>query len=102
MKPGKPPSLTRRDLIGGATRFNDIHRGIPRMSPSLLSKRLKDLEAIGLIERRREKDRTKIEYHPTQAGLEVKPIIELFGAWGQRWPPATRSLAKLHVLVRNL
>ncbi len=77
--------LIMRDLIGGATRFNEIHRGVPRMSPSLLSKRLKDLEAIGLIERRRQGDRHRREYRPTQAGLEIKPIIEMYGVWGQRW-----------------
>ncbi len=77
--------LILRDLLAGARRFNDIRRGVPRMSPSLLSKRLKDLEALGLIGRQRNGTTGVVEYFPTAAGLEVEPIVELYGAWGQRW-----------------
>ncbi len=77
--------LILRDLLGGAQRFNEIRRGVPRMSPTLLSKRLKGLEACGLIVRRRAPKTGVVEYLPTPAGLEVAPIIELYGAWGQRW-----------------
>jgi len=77
--------LILRDLLGGARRFNDIRRGVPRMSPSLLSKRLKYLESAGLIARRRVRGSKVAEYVPTPAGREVQPIIELYGAWGQRW-----------------
>mgnify|MGYP006381407429 FL=1 len=41
-----------RELVGGSTRFNDLRRGVPKMSPTLLSRRLKELEAAGVIERR--------------------------------------------------
>jgi DNA-binding HxlR family transcriptional regulator len=77
--------LIMRDLLGGAQRFNDIRRGVPRMSPSLLSKRLKDLEAAGLIVRRNRGESGIVEYFPTPAGLEVQPIVEFYGVWGQRW-----------------
>ena len=77
--------LILRDILGGARRFNEIRKGVPRMSPTLLSKRLKSLEACGLIVRRRAPKNGNVEYLPTQAGLEVTPIIELYGAWGQRW-----------------
>ena len=77
--------LILRDLLGGARRFNDIRRGVPRMSPTLLSKRLKELQSLGLIERREGKQKGVVEYCPTRAALEVEPIIELYGAWGQRW-----------------
>ena len=40
-----------RELIAGSTRFNDLRRGVPKMSPTLLSQRLKELEAIGIVER---------------------------------------------------
>ncbi|HEX9169152.1 MAG TPA: helix-turn-helix domain-containing protein, partial [Roseiarcus sp.] len=40
-----------RELVVGSTRFNDLRRGVPRMSPALLSKRLKDLEAAGIVTR---------------------------------------------------
>jgi DNA-binding HxlR family transcriptional regulator len=74
-----------RDILGGARRFNEIRRGVPRMSPTLLSNRLKSLEAFGLIVRRTSSRTGIVEYAPTQAGLEVRPIVELYGAWGQRW-----------------
>ena len=77
--------LLLRDILGGARRFNEIRRGVPRMSPTLLSSRLKSLEAFGLIVRRTAPESGVIEYSPTQAGLEVTPIVELYGAWGQRW-----------------
>jgi DNA-binding HxlR family transcriptional regulator len=77
--------LILRDLLGGARRFNEIRKGVPRMSPTLLSKRLKSLEDCGLITRQPASAAGVVEYHPTPAGLEVRPIIELYGAWGQRW-----------------
>jgi DNA-binding HxlR family transcriptional regulator len=42
-----------RELVAGSTRFNELRRGVPRMSPALLSKRLKDLEAAGILTRTR-------------------------------------------------
>ena len=77
--------LILRDILGGARRFNEIRKGVPRMSPTLLSQRLKSLEAHGLINRRNSGGKGGIQYEPTQAGLEVQPIIELYGVWGQRW-----------------
>ena len=44
--------LVLRELLAGSTRFNDLRKGVPRMSPALLSKRLKELEDGGIIERR--------------------------------------------------
>ena len=75
-----------RELICGSTRFNDLRRGVPRMSPALLSQRLKDLEAHGIVSRVAAKDDPSVfEYHLTRAGEELRPIIEAFGVWGQRW-----------------
>lgn len=75
-----------RELICGSTRFNDLRRGVPRMSPALLSQRLKDLEAHGIVRRVAAKeDPSVFEYHLTRAGEELRPIIEAFGVWGQRW-----------------
>lgn len=71
--------LVVRELLCGSTRFNDLRRGVPLMSPSLLSKRLKNLERVGVVERR------DGEYHLTAAGEELRPLIELMGVWGQRW-----------------
>jgi DNA-binding HxlR family transcriptional regulator len=77
--------LVVRELLCGSVRFNDLQRGVPRMSPSLLSRRLKDLEHAGIIERRRAKKGRGWEYHPTDAGRELMPIVEGMGFWAQRW-----------------
>jgi DNA-binding HxlR family transcriptional regulator len=83
-----------RELVMGTTRFNDLRRGMPRMSPALLSQRLKELEAAGIIERRRGKTDAH-EYHLTEAGRELEPIVIGFGVWGQRWIEKDVSLQHL-------
>jgi DNA-binding HxlR family transcriptional regulator len=85
-----------RELIAGSTRFNDLRRGVPRMSPALLSKRLRDLEVAGIVRRVASHDDPTIrEYHLTNAGRELKPVIESIGIWGQHWVDAQLSLANL-------
>lgn len=76
--------LIIRDLAAGATHFSEIRRGVPLMSPTMLSRRLKQLEAEGVIEKRPAKGR-KATYHLTRQGMEFVPMIELLGTWGQRW-----------------
>jgi DNA-binding HxlR family transcriptional regulator len=76
--------LVIRELLCGSTRFNDLRRGVPLMSPSLLSKRLKTLERVGVIERRPAAASHTVEYVLTPAGEELRPIIESMGVWGQR------------------
>lgn len=77
--------LVLRELLFGSHRFNDLCRGVPLMSRSLLAKRLRELEAAGVVERRRVPGREAHEYHLTPAGEELRPIIVGLGAWGQRW-----------------
>lgn len=77
--------LVIRELLCGSTRFNDLRRGVPLMSPSLLSKRLKTLERVGVVERRTSGERAAVEYFLTPAGKELRPIVEAMGSWGQRW-----------------
>jgi DNA-binding HxlR family transcriptional regulator len=87
-----------RELIAGSTRFNDLRRGVPRMSPALLSQRLKDLEAAGILARvSSASDRGAFEYQLTAAGRELRPIVEAFGIWGQRRIEAELSLQHLDV-----
>ena len=76
--------LVIRELLSGSHRFNDIQRGVPLMSPALLTKRLKTLELCGIIERRPLAGGGH-EYHLTEAGEELRPWVELMGVWGQRW-----------------
>lgn len=79
-------ALVLRELAWGATRFSEIQRGVPLMSPTLLSRRLKQLEAEGIVERRQEgAGRRGARYHLTPAGQEFAPVVEALGVWGQRW-----------------
>jgi DNA-binding HxlR family transcriptional regulator len=71
--------LVIRELLDGSTRFNEIQRGVPLMSSSLLSKRLRTLEIEGVIEHRGN------EYVLTKAGEELRPLVELMAVWGERW-----------------
>ncbi len=64
--------LVIRELLSGSRRFNDIHRGVPLMSPALLTKRLKTLEQCGVLERRSLAEGGH-EYHLTQVGEELRP-----------------------------
>lgn len=72
-------------LIDGYRRFNEIHRGMPRMSASLLSQRLAQLEEAGIAERRPLPGGRGYEYFPTKAGWELEPLIMDLAVWGQRW-----------------
>lgn len=85
-----------RELIAGSTRFNDLRRGVPKMSPTLLSKRLKELEAAGIIERRPLKSgKGAFEYQMTASGKDLRPVVEAMGFWGQKWVDARLSLKNL-------
>ena len=75
--------LVVREILCGSQRFNDIRRGVPRMSPTLLAQRLRKLEEIGVV--RRERGRAGQEYHLTEAGEELRPIVMHLGHWGARW-----------------
>ena len=77
--------LVVRELLCGSVRFNDLQRGVPRMSSSLLSRRLKALEHAGIVERRPGAKGQGSEYHLTDAGRELLPILEGMGTWAQRW-----------------
>jgi DNA-binding HxlR family transcriptional regulator len=88
--------LLLRELVCGSSRFNDLRRGVPRMSPALLSKRLKELEAAGIVTRSPVDSEPGVyEYLLTEAGRELKPVIEAIGCWGHRWIDLEASLKKL-------
>jgi len=75
--------LIVRELLCDEQSFNSLRKGVPLMSPSLLSSRLKMLESAGVI--RRDKTERGIMYSLTEGGEELRPIIEQLGVWGQRW-----------------
>jgi len=75
--------LLLRDLLGGINRFSELQKGVPLMSPSLLSRRLKEFESCGLIER--VPVNGSYRYHATEAAKELRPVLYLLAVWGQRW-----------------
>lgn len=84
-----------RELLAGSTRFNDLRKGVPRMSPALLSTRLKELELAGVLERRKTKDPKVFDYLLTEAGRDLHGVVMGVGMWGQRWVEARVSLKNL-------
>ena len=88
--------LVLRELIAGSTRFNDLRRGVPRMSPTLLSARLKELEASGILRILLDSAGPgQNEYSLTESGRDLAAVIESVGVWGQRWIEAHLSLDNL-------
>lgn len=85
-----------RELCAGSTRFNDLRRGVPRMSSALLSTRLRELERHGVLERVLVQKRPEIfEYRLTESGEELGPVIGAIGIWGHRWVESDPSLENL-------
>ncbi|TCN57950.1 HxlR family transcriptional regulator [Rhodococcus sp. SMB37] len=75
--------LIVRELVLGSEHFNELRRGLPRMSPTLLSKRLHQLAAAGIVERTT--NGSNVRYVLTPAGRGLEPVVEALGTWGARW-----------------
>ncbi|MDH4228203.1 MAG: helix-turn-helix transcriptional regulator [Nitrospirota bacterium] len=89
--------LIIRGLLGGATRFNTIHRGVSRISPTVLNKRLQELEAAGIIVKKRIREQRGYEYHLTECGRDLGPLVMGLGEWGMRWARSTMTDEELDV-----
>jgi DNA-binding HxlR family transcriptional regulator len=87
-------TLVIREMLCGSTRFNDLRRGVPRMSPTLLSKRLKDLQSAGIIVAA-PNSAGIVEYRLSPAGEDLREVIMTIGSWGQRW-------VESHLTLKNL
>jgi DNA-binding HxlR family transcriptional regulator len=87
-------ALILREMLCGTTRFNDLRRGVPLMSPTLLSKRLKELTEAGVIAVTRGQHGV-VEYKLTEAGEDLRGVIMSLGTWGQRWVESSLSLKNL-------
>lgn len=83
-------ALLLRELLSGSQRFNDIKRGVPLMSPTLLSKRLAELERAGVI-----RHDSGGCYTLTAAGEDLREVVMALGTWGQRWIESSLSLENL-------
>lgn len=75
--------LVIRELVCGSERFNELRRGLPRMSPTLLSKRLNQLVRAGIVDR--QTDGKGVRYGLTDAGRELESVVKAIGVWGTRW-----------------
>ena len=75
--------LVVRELLVGSQHFNDLRRGVPKMSPALLSKRLQALTRAGVVDRSEVDGRTC--YTLTQCGRELHDVVQVLADWGVRW-----------------
>jgi len=74
-----------REMFFGSTRYSEIQRYIPNISPSLLRTRLRFLEDQGLVMRKRSASGNRYEYHLTPSGKALAPVLTEMGRWGMRW-----------------
>ncbi len=89
--------LILRELLMGTHRFNDFQRSMSRISPTVLTKRLKQLEDKGIVTRKRISGQKGHEYRLTPMGRELQPLVEQLAVWGQRWARGQMSDDELDV-----
>ena len=75
------PILT--EMWAGATRFNDIRRGVGNISTALLSRRLKELVELGLAERIEDPATGQVDYIRTQRAIDLEPVLDAMAKWAQ-------------------
>ncbi|HEX4253317.1 MAG TPA: helix-turn-helix domain-containing protein [Pseudonocardia sp.] len=93
--------LIVRELLSGAERFNDIHRGLPGLSRTLLSQRLRQLQRAGLVTALEPGERGTAGYRLTEAGVALRTVLEALGSWGVRWrfPRPSEGQLNPHLLL---
>jgi DNA-binding HxlR family transcriptional regulator len=89
--------LILRELMLGTCRFNHFQRALSRISPTLLNKRLKYLEARGIIIKKKISGQKGYEYRLTPSGKELAPLVETLAVWGMRWARGQMTDAELDV-----
>ena len=77
--------LIVRELLGGASGFNELQRGLPGISRSVLTDRMRALERSEVIERRTGPRGRTLEYRLTPAGRDLEPVVQALGEWGATW-----------------
>ncbi len=85
------------EMWGGSSRFNDIRRGVGNISPALLSRRLKELQVNGLIERIEDSATGRVDYMRTECAIELEPVLDALGKWAQCNIEAGTALADTDV-----
>ena len=87
--------LLLSEMWAGSTRFNEIRRGVPGMSPTLMSKRLRQMEENGLVIRSENRANGEINYRTTAIADELAPIVHALGEWAHRNIDADVTLENL-------
>src|SRR5262245_16712207 len=77
--------LIVREMLGGASGFNELQRGLPGISRSVLTDRMRSLERAGVVERRTGPKGRTLEYRLTSAGRDLEPVVQAIGEWGATW-----------------
>jgi DNA-binding HxlR family transcriptional regulator len=77
--------LIVREMLGGASGFNELQRGLPGISRSVLSDRMRTLERAEVIERRTGPKGRTLEYRLTPSGRDLQPVVQAIGEWGATW-----------------
>jgi DNA-binding HxlR family transcriptional regulator len=77
--------LIVREMLGGVTGFNELQRGLPGISRSVLADRMRGLERTEVIERRTGPSGRTLEYRLTPAGHDLEPVVQAIGEWGATW-----------------
>lgn len=80
--------LVVRELLLGTTRFSDLQKALPKASPTILAKRLKELQTAGLIRQRKATALRRADYQLTRSGQALAGVIEQIGTWAERWAPS--------------
>jgi DNA-binding HxlR family transcriptional regulator len=97
--------LVVRELLFGPKRYADIHRGVPGMSPNVLSQRLRELEQSGIVRRRKLGPPASIQvYELTGRGRELEPVLCALAVWGSREavdPAAELSVDALMLAIKT-
>lgn len=81
------------ELWEGSSRFNELRRGLPGISPTLLTKRLAEMQQNGLVDRIEDPATGKIAYIRTEKAAELDPILQAMAQWAQRHIAADIALA---------
>ena len=77
--------LIVREMLGGVSGFNQLQRGLPGISRSVLSDRMRRLERAEVVERRTGPKGRTLEYRLTAAGRDLRPVVQAVGEWGATW-----------------
>ena len=91
--------LIVRELLHGRQHFNDLIRSLPEISRSLLASRLKSMERAGIVECLRRDARNATTYRLTQAGVELRGVLDAMSLWGERWTPEPEHGADIHPMT---